>query len=776
MFKLQKTILTVVCACVLFSAQAQEVMFQAWNWNYQISQPVTGKKWVPFIDSKLDELHAAGFKHIWLPPLSSGPSSTSMGYDVKDYFDIGQYRTTRWGIRNHYNTFRTHADALGMNIIADLVFNHRDGGKMEDNPAVKGWITNFNATKYNAGDQPYPSDRVQMYLPIGGSTGRGVGTYYVKVKSASNSPNFTGKSYQFISWTRRKPANWSSSTTESFEPNGGGVCGQANEPVVLTRRVYAKIDNPAGCNYDEFKIVIDSTQFNAAGDSIWFNMANVVTVGGTFGGANLADMTDHFINAIYYAPATGAGFDIPASAINYQTATDFRGMPSGRGGMSYLDFHPNGAPTCLCGDPHSMLFFYDIDQDRQQARDTLFAYSRYMFQNAGVKGMRVDAVKHFPTAFMGDLLDNLYDNGITPKMVVGESYDYNAQTLKNWVDAVESSMNPATKQNIKVRIFDFALREQFRQACDAFGYDVRNLMSAGCVEGAGMSGFNVVTFVNNHDFRDATQNQLILNDPILPYAYILTNIKLGVPTVYYPDYYGANNMRGKINALMKANKRYIQGATMVNYLNKPSQAYPHTFTGGYDNTSLLYQIRLGAAQRDVVMAINFAGERMKVDQMIDGTSVQVGDTLTDIFAVSGQPYTIVSPQKYIHMEVPPRSFGMWVKGDLRNNLISLVDTVYTATDSPDLASQATEGNSLQLFPNPNNGNEVALAFESLTNSNAEVSLFNTVGQQVWSDKLAIKTGMEVYFLNLPDNLNSGVYVVTLRQNGKLFRQKLLITK
>ncbi len=771
MLKLQKFTFTLIFLTAINTINAQEVMFQAWNWNYPTTQ--NGLKWVPYLDTKLEELNAAGFKHVWLPPLSRGASSTSMGYDVTDYYDLGQFRSTRWGNRAALNTLRTHADALNMNLIADIVLNHRDGGRWEDNPAVKGWITNFNATKYAAGDQPYPSDRVRMFLAIGGSTGRGAGTYYVKVKSASNSPNFTNKTYQFISWTNRKPADWGSSSIEISEPNGGGVCGQGNETVLLTRRVYAKIDNPAGCNYDEFKITVDTSQLRAGGDTLWFNLANVSTAGGTFGGANLGDMSDQRIDAIYYVPTTGAGYDIPGSTLTYQTMTDFSWMPSGRGKMNYLDFRPNGGPTCLCGDGHSMLFFYDLDQDRQQTRDSLFAYSRYMFQNAGMKGMRVDAVKHFPTYFMGDLLDNLYDNNIRPQMVVGESYDYSAQALKNWVDDVQNAMNPATKQNMNVRIFDFALREQMRQACDAFGYDVRGLMSAGCVEGAGMSGYNVVTFVNNHDFRDASQNQLIVNDPILPYAYILTNIKLGVPTVYYTDYYGANNMRGKINALMKATKRYIAGSTFVDYLNKPGQAYPHSFTGGYDNTSLLYQVRLGSAQRDVVMAINFAGERMKVDQQINDASVHPGDTLTDIFAVSGQPFTIMNAQKYIHMEVPPRSFGMWVKGDLRNQIISMTDTLYTGTDNAH-TSPVFEENTLQLFPNPNDGNQVALAFESSMFSDGQISLINTVGQTVFTQKQAIKAGMEVYFIDLPTNLTNGVYFMTLEQNGKLFRQKLVI--
>lgn len=42
------------------------------------------------------------------------------------------------------------------------------------------------------------SDRYQCYLPIGGATGNGAGTYYFKIRSASEHPNFYSKPYQVI--------------------------------------------------------------------------------------------------------------------------------------------------------------------------------------------------------------------------------------------------------------------------------------------------------------------------------------------------------------------------------------------------------------------------------------------------------------------------------------------------------------------------------------------------------------------------------------------------
>ncbi|MBK9791518.1 MAG: hypothetical protein IPP60_00010 [Sphingobacteriales bacterium] len=143
-------------------------------------------------------------------------------------------------------------------------------------------------------------------------------------------------------------------------------------------------------------------------------------------------------------------------------------------------------------------------------------------------------------------------------------------------------MDDDTKAAINVRVFDFALRNNLEQACDAFGYDVRNVFNSGIVDGAGGSGFNVVTFINNHDFRDP--GQPVDNDPILAYAYILTNNKIGIPCVYFSDYYSPLNLRCQINGLMEAHRRYIYGATQVDYLSRYSSPYFANYISGGANT------------------------------------------------------------------------------------------------------------------------------------------------------------------------------------------------
>ena len=108
------------------TATAQDFMMQGWYWNYPTT--VGSKKWVSYMDTKLPEISDAGFTYVWLPPLSHGSDNASIGYDVQDYYDLGQFRSTRWGLRTHLNQFIADGNALGVKVVADIVYNHRNQG------------------------------------------------------------------------------------------------------------------------------------------------------------------------------------------------------------------------------------------------------------------------------------------------------------------------------------------------------------------------------------------------------------------------------------------------------------------------------------------------------------------------------------------------------------------------------------------------------------------------------------------------------------------------
>lgn len=728
---------------------AQEFMFQGWTWQYPVL--LNGKRYAQRMANEADKLGKAGFTQIWVPPLSRGSSgSGSMGYDPQDLYDLGQYAgMVRAGTRPQIDMMIDSFAVNGIETVADLVFNHRDNGKPELNPAVEGWIRNFT----NNGNCPFPSGNFRCILPLGGTSGNGPGHYYFKFSSASNNAAYNGRQYELTAWTNKTPISGDSKT--EAEPNGGGDCGQKNDTLAVGQKILVTIETGAGCGADEFLIILDSTNFNLTGDTLYLVMPNTTL--------SLGYYTDHRPYGVWSGFHNANIID----SVRYQTYTNFDAMPSGRGGMHWNNFKPNGAPTSLCGDWDGMWFYYDYDQNVQSTRDTLFEWVKWMWQDVGTRGMRVDAIKHFPPNFMGDLLDYLHDNNINPRIVVGEYFDYNAFTLKGWIDAVLASMDADTKSAISPRVFDFPLRNSLKQACDAFGYDVRNVFNESTHDKAGVSGYDLITFVENHDFAHA--NEVVENNPELAYAYILTNNQLGIPCVFETDYYGlptdtANNIRAEITGLMKAHQRYIYGSNWVNYLSKFGSSYPGNYISGFPSTSMVYQLSGVDATKAIVVAINFAGDTLKLDQSLDMTRLFQGDTLTDLFSISPYPYAIVNAANKIYMQVPPRSFGIWVQGNHLDSLIDINGSVLS-----DISHPIESTTWLTVTPNPFQ-NQLMINWEGNTFTSAEVEMYNLAGQKVYSRVLDAHNDRQVLSI---EEIPAGLYALRVKLDDIWYSKNII---
>ncbi|MBS1752423.1 MAG: T9SS type A sorting domain-containing protein [Bacteroidetes bacterium] len=660
---MKKLYLLLCFMVVLFSANAQQVFLQGWYWDYP--KTANGFSWADTLRLKAANLKTAGFTHIWFPPHTVASFGTnSNGYDPKDLF-IGN-QTTGLGTRTALDNMLAEFTAQGIAPVADMVFNHRDGGAAEVNPAVKAYITNY----YNASKEPFPSDRFRCILPLGGTSGNGAGDYYFKFSSKTGDSRFNNYTYKLYMQTNTVGYQGPPDLNE-VEPNGGGDCGQGNNDIFLGKNMFVTLETGGGCNTDEFHLHLNTGDFNPSGDTIFIYMNNT-------GG-----YSDHRIYGIY---SSSRGTDI-VNDMQYQTYTNFNSMASGRGFMNYDFFKPNDAnasTTYLNGDWDGMYFFYDYDQFQKKTADTLINWAKWNWDELGVRGMRLDAVKHFTPEFVGNLLDSMHKYGKDPSLLVGEWYSTNPSELSGWINSVQASMEPATKAAISPKIFDFTLREQLRQACDVGSFDSRNIFNNSLHDAASLSGFNIVTFVNNHDFRDASGfASLIRNNPNLAYAYILTNNQLGVPTVFYPDYYGYPPPSGglygyhptnlppykpEIDRLIQALKLYINGSPSVDYLNRFSTPYSSNFIQGSSDKALIYQLQgfVGNGNHDVIVAINFGSTTLKVDHEINtrGGAILTGTKFTDVLGRSAYPYQVVSGSNQVYIELPAYSYSVWVQGDL----------------------------------------------------------------------------------------------------------------
>ncbi|MEZ4763469.1 MAG: alpha-amylase family glycosyl hydrolase [Calditrichia bacterium] len=121
---------------------AQDFLLQGWYWDYP--KTTDNNLWADTLRLKAQELADAGFTHVWLPPLSRASfGNSSNGYDPKDLFDLGLPAgggATGFGTVTDLQNLIAEFNAVGIKAVADVVYNHRDGGKPENNPAVEGWI------------------------------------------------------------------------------------------------------------------------------------------------------------------------------------------------------------------------------------------------------------------------------------------------------------------------------------------------------------------------------------------------------------------------------------------------------------------------------------------------------------------------------------------------------------------------------------------------------------------------------------------------------------
>lgn len=655
-------------------------MLQGWYWDYDKNgcNDYTGPNWTTRLNDRAAELEQAGFTYVWLPPASRASfGACSNGYDPKDLYDLGEYGLGRtgFGTRSEVDALISNLNRRGMEAVADVVYNHRDGGAAEDNPAAEAYIEDhFNGR----GKQPFPSDRFRYRLPLG--TAYGPGNYYIKIRSKTR--GYGASTYKFYADVSSTNAPYAGSINES-EPNGGGDCGQPFDVVALNQDLVANLYDYSGCYTDELRLTLTAADFRLSGDDLFITLAN------TSGG-----YSDHYIYSVYYE-STDSRYTSRTVAdrdLYVQTYTDFTGLPSGRGGMNYNNFRPNddnAATTFMAGDFDAPIFFYDVVQERSSTQTIYNDWSYWLLDRVGFGGLRMDAIKHFPPEFVARLLDNLAARGYDPGMVVGEFFDGNPGKLADWVNRVNAGVNRSTSA---VRIFDFTLREALKNACDNGGYDLRNVFNSSLVDATNLTGFNAVTFVNNHDFRGP--GEPVQRDALLAYAYILLNNQLGVPTVFYPDFFGtripnapAVDLGGELSELMDIHRRHVTGATRVRYLNAYGTPYAADYQRGSPDRALIFQLSGGVGSPEVVVAINFGEGTLKVDQQL------AGGGSTDYTDLTGNAYNTtarIEGDGRLLIDVPGRSYAVYVHASAANRKLA------TSTASTPVPGAAK----LAVFPNP----------------------------------------------------------------------------
>ena len=104
-------------------------MLQYFHWY----TPGDGNLWKQ-IKEDAQRLAKLGFTAIWLPPaFKAANGGYSTGYDVYDLYDLGEF-DQKGTVRTKYGTRQEYLEALkairdaGMQVMVDIVLNHKAGG------------------------------------------------------------------------------------------------------------------------------------------------------------------------------------------------------------------------------------------------------------------------------------------------------------------------------------------------------------------------------------------------------------------------------------------------------------------------------------------------------------------------------------------------------------------------------------------------------------------------------------------------------------------------
>ena len=295
-------------------------------------------------------------------------------------------------------------------------------------------------------------------------------------------------------------------------------------------------------------------------------------------------------------------------------------------------------------------------------------------------------------------MNQLQDEGNPAAFIVTElEMDFPVKKAAAWVNDVTSRLSYSPAPESQARVYDFSLRGSLRKACTMDEYDVRAIFASSLRDASSLSGFNTVIFVNHPQFKNQNGNigdmDDLLSDPMLAYAYILSNNQLGLPAVFYGDYYGVQSeleeyidetpLKTAIDQLIKTHQSYIYGATAVEYLNRIGSdraAINLLAASGADSTRyLIFQLdgtntvegnnNRPKGNKDVIVAINFSRDTLLIQQEINMSNVAPKDYFTDVIGNALEERSelkeidsLQSGLNSIIIGLPPRSYSIWVQG------------------------------------------------------------------------------------------------------------------
>jgi alpha-amylase len=664
-----------------------DVIMQGFHFYVPVDATNHNGFWWDNLAGKSQDIKDAGFTAIWTPPPSKALDGiTDVGYSIFSHFDLGNYNIrgtveTRYGSRAELENMIAAMHARGIEVYSDTILHHvtSDARALEVNPVVRNYVMNEADGGLHV---PYPANAILWRVPDAQP-----GDYYIQVKGYSLPclTDETERAYEmYATWTsgdRTNPFQPDIRQTAPYnyesEPNDNGAL-----PTTFPgsgKRVWAHIGDCG--DTDEYKITVDQ-------------QADInVVLTAMRGGLNLAQGDQR--HGFRISRVIGPQGDITDSlqVLTY-TRIDFlmnNGVVfTGPGEQNWIwdrsYFHPN-SPTDYLETydgtdrvmPRAKLFGNDIDTTDPRAVDRLEYWGRWLTDEVGFDGYRLDSVNLYEEDFAASWINAMSRKADgSQRFVMGEYFTLNKTRVREWVDAM-------SQRGANARVFDFNLKYTLNDLANgtSLSFDMRSLNHAGFVRdntGNSLPADKVVTFAEIHD--TARPTDWLQKDWQLPYAYVL--FAEGRPSIFYAHFYAAElssdgvgltspiGLQQDIRKLINIRKQQLGGGmTVLSEIGNPQPA---------DETAHVYVARRQGDRANsrpggiLVLNNHEIGSGCLTVSNTDGTlnyENWAGKTLVDLAGTQGA--AIVDWAGRVTVCAPPRGYAVYVPIEWMNNRASDFD-------------------------------------------------------------------------------------------------------
>ena len=210
----------------------------------------------------------------------------------------------------------------------------------------------------------------------------------------------------------------------------------------------------------------------------------------------------------------------------------------------------------------------DLDHKSANVQTIVKAYLKLLLDDLGYTGFRYDMTKGYGASYTG-----LYNSYVGAEYSVGEFWDGNQTTVKNWIDG--------TKVNgvVQSAAFDFPFRYVIRDAANGNSWTkLGTNTNKGLCREANYARY-AVTFIENHDteYRSSSEQQdpirnnveaanaYLLSMPGTPCVFLKHWLEYNVPIkqmIYARQLAGINNQSTSFNQAQNASSNYYVQRTV----------------------------------------------------------------------------------------------------------------------------------------------------------------------------------------------------------------------